>query len=105
MTLWQNLFMVQTILFAGWHGGERRVFYRWMKLLAIISYISPGLNCVAGVAAADVKPEESPADHLPAHSTRLTGFGERADWSPDGRRLLFLSKAFGDALELDLETK
>ena len=76
-----------------------------MKLLAAIFSILLGLTCVAGVAAADIKPEESPADHLSAHITRLTGFGERADWSPDGRRLLFLSKTFGDALELDLETK
>src|SRR5664279_3749825 len=76
-----------------------------MKLLAVISFFSLGLTCVAGVAAADIKPGESPADHLPPHITRLTGFGERADWSPDGRRLLFLSRTFGDALEMDLEAK
>ena len=72
---------------------------------AAILFISLGLTCVAGVSAADIRPGENPADHLPSHITRLTGFGERADWSPDGRRLLFLSKTFGDALELDLETK
>ncbi len=49
--------------------------------------------------------EQSPADHLPAHITRATGFGERADWSHDGRKILFLSKTFGDAMELDLATK
>jgi hypothetical protein len=76
-----------------------------MKPLSAILSISLGLTCVAGVAAADIQPGESPADHLPAHITRLTGFGERADWSPDGRRLLFLSRTFGDAMELDLETK
>jgi hypothetical protein len=76
-----------------------------MKPLAAVVSISLGLTCVAAVSAADFKPEEIPADHLPPHITRLTGFGERADWSPDGRRLLFLSKTFGDAMELDLETK
>src|SRR5664279_4655403 len=76
-----------------------------MKPLSAILSISLGLTCLAGVAAADVRPGESPADHLPPHITRLTGFGERADWSPDGRRLLFLSRTFGDAMELDLETK
>jgi hypothetical protein len=35
----------------------------------------------------------------------VTWFGERADFSLDGKQLLFLSKTFGDALELDLTTK
>ncbi len=49
--------------------------------------------------------EGSPADHLPDHITRLTSFGERADFSHDGKRILFLSKTFGDAMELDLESR
>lgn len=48
---------------------------------------------------------DSPADHLPAHIHRVTWFGERADWSHDGQRILFLSKTFGDAMEIDLKTK
>ena len=47
---------------------------------------------------------ESPADHLPPHIRRLTHFGERADWSHDGTKILFLSKTYGDALELDVAT-
>lgn len=46
-----------------------------------------------------------PADHLPPHIVQLTAFGERADWSNDGKKILFLSKTFGDALEIDLATK
>ena len=49
--------------------------------------------------------EGSPADHLPPHITQATGFGERADWSHDGKKILFLSKTFGDAMELDLASK
>jgi Tol biopolymer transport system component len=49
--------------------------------------------------------EKSPADSLPPHIRRITWFGERADWSHDGKRILFLSKTFGDAMEIDLETK
>jgi len=45
---------------------------------------------------------ENPADHLPPHIRQVTWFGERADWSHDGKRILFLSKTFGDAMELDL---
>jgi len=46
----------------------------------------------------------NPADELPSHIQRITWFGERADWSHDGQRILFLSKTFGDAMEIDLET-
>ncbi len=54
--------------------------------------------------AAEPKEGESPADHLPSHIRRLTAFGERPDWSADGKKILFLSKTFGDAMEYDLAT-
>jgi len=47
---------------------------------------------------------DSPAAHLPSHIRQLTHFGERADWSHDGRKILFLSKSYGDAMEIDLAT-
>jgi hypothetical protein len=34
----------------------------------------------------------------------LTDFGERPVWSPDGKKIAFMDKEFGDAHELDLET-
>jgi hypothetical protein len=55
--------------------------------------------------AAEPTANESPVDHLPPHITQVSWFGERADWSKDGHKLLFLSKTFGDALELDLATR
>src|SRR5512147_2108971 len=54
--------------------------------------------------AGEIAPGASPADHLPRHIRQVTWFGERADWSHDGKRILFLSKTFGDAMELDLAT-
>lgn len=51
------------------------------------------------------KKGESPADHLPEHITRLTCFGQRADWSHDGKRILFIEKTFGDAYEIELATR
>src|SRR5712671_5991349 len=56
-------------------------------------------------AAAQPQAGDNPADHLSPHITQVSWFGERADWSHDGKRILFLSKTFGDALELDLGTK
>jgi hypothetical protein len=55
--------------------------------------------------AAEPNADENPADHLPPHITQVTWFGERADWSHDGKKLLFLTKTFGDAMEIDLATK
>ena len=46
----------------------------------------------------------SPEEHLPSNITRLTSFGERASWSPDGTRIAFMSKSFGDAFVVDAAT-
>jgi len=35
---------------------------------------------------------------------RLTDFGERPVWSPDGKKVAFMEKEFGDAYEYDMET-
>jgi len=55
-------------------------------------------------AQAPAKKGKSPVDDLPPHIRRVTWFGERADWSHDGKRILFLSKTFGDAFEVELAT-
>jgi hypothetical protein len=47
----------------------------------------------------------SPEDHLPSNVTQLTAFGERASWSPDGGRIAFMSRSFGDAFVVDVGTK
>ena len=57
------------------------------------------------LAAPPDKKGRSPVDELPPHIQRVTWFGERADWSHDGKRLLFLSKTFGDAYEIELATR
>ncbi|MDB6054435.1 MAG: hypothetical protein JWN25_1958 [Verrucomicrobiales bacterium] len=54
--------------------------------------------------AAPPKEGDNPAEHLPAHITQVTWFGERADWSKDGKKILFLSKTFGDVFELEVQT-
>jgi Tol biopolymer transport system component len=47
----------------------------------------------------------SPEESLPPNITRLTHFGERASWSPDGKRIAFMEKSFGDVYEVDVATK
>ncbi len=46
----------------------------------------------------------SPVDHLPPYIKMVSGFGERPDWSHDGRYILFLDKPMGEVFELELET-
>jgi hypothetical protein len=47
---------------------------------------------------------KSPADDVTPHMRRLTWFGERADWSHDGKRILFVEKTFGDVFEVEVAT-
>lgn len=48
--------------------------------------------------------EPNPTDHLPPYIRQLTQFGERVDWSLDSKKVIFLSKVFGDVMEYDLAT-
>src|SRR5260370_29381953 len=54
--------------------------------------------------AAQRKPG-SQLDHLPPNIEVLTHFGERADISPDNRQVAFMTKSFGDAMMIDLDTR
>jgi len=41
---------------------------------------------------------------LPAYIKQVTTFGERPDWSHDGKRVAFMEKTFGDVYEVELAT-
>lgn len=55
--------------------------------------------------SAQAKKPGNPEKQLPRHITQLSGFGERAAWSPDDKRIAFMEKSFGDAFEIDLKTR
>jgi len=67
-------------------------------LLVLISFI-PAKNLTA-----EQKQGISPLDELPAHVRVITSFGQRADFSHDSKRILFLEKTFGDAYEVEIAT-
>lgn len=62
------------------------------------------LTTIAIAAAAQGTRPGSPEENLPHNITRMTHFGERASWAPDGRRIAFMEKSFGDAYEVDVPT-
>ena len=59
------------------------------------------IECLWGAAG---KEDKSPLDELPGYIKQVTPFGQRADFSHDGKRILFLEKTFGDVYEVELET-
>ena len=46
----------------------------------------------------------NPQDNLPVNISRITQFGERADFSHDGKKILFVEKTYGDVYEVELST-
>src|SRR5262249_859952 len=63
--------------------------------------------CVAMLilcAAGGLRAADTPTDHLPPHIRQITAFGDCVDCSLEWHRILFLSKTFGDAMEIDLAT-
>ena len=71
-----------------------------MRLLAV-SVLAASVMAGASQAAKQNNPEDNP----PPNVVRLTHFGERASWAPDGKRIAFMEKSFGDAYEIDVATK
>ncbi len=74
-------------------------------LMRCVSRAALVILWMAQLSAAQSKKPGNPEKELPPNISQLTGFGERAAWSPDGKRIAFMSKSFGDAFEIDLQTK
>ena len=70
---------------------------------AVIIFAS-NLVLESQVAAGYNFKEGNPADNLPPYIKRVSQFGERADWSHDGKKILFVEKTYGDVYEVELAT-
>lgn len=70
---------------------------RIRKVLQVSAAAMASLLLTAGAAPPD--------DAIPMErATMLSAFGERAAFSPDGSRVAFVGKSFGDAYEIELAT-
>jgi hypothetical protein len=59
----------------------------------------------AGLLYAQSENEKEWTDNrFPSYIRRMNQFGERPDWSHDGKKILFVSKSFGDVFEMDVAT-
>ena len=72
-----------------------------MKTLTILSLL---FACLAPSAFAVEQRDANPLDELPPYIRKINAWGQRADFSHDGKRVLFIEKTYGDAFEIDLAT-
>jgi Tol biopolymer transport system component len=79
-----------------------------MKLLSNdirgIAWLVLAMFCSDGLDAQEGRDVEWTDTTFPAYITKVTDFGERADWSHDGTKILFVERSFGDVYEYNLET-
>ena len=69
------------------------------RALILFSSVLLAIDCLG-----QPKASKLPLEELPTYVKQVTHFGERADWSHDGKRILFLEKTFGDIL-FDIELR
>lgn len=59
----------------------------------------------AGMSHAQQEKEKEWTDtEFPSYIKRMNYFGERPDWSHDGKKVLFVERSFGDVYEIDIAT-
>src|SRR5687767_1926338 len=76
-----------------------------MKSLAAVLAFALLATSLPSLAQEQKRKQGNPLDHLPKNIQVLTSFGERADFSPDNKRIAFMAKSFGDAMVIDLQTR
>ena len=75
-----------------------------MKFGVMVSIQVCSLLLLTQQLGAGEKKDVSPLDELPTHIRQITHFGQRADWSHDGKKILFLERTFGDVYQVEIAT-
>lgn len=81
-------------------------FRNTARLTLLLALAVALLSCAgtppAETGDADIGPWTD--ENYPPYIKRITHFGQRADWSHDGTRIIFLERTYGDVFEINLET-
>ena len=86
---------------------------KWNGLTSAVAVLNAALRsllCFFLMAALSASGQDmkvagwTDTDH-PDYIAKVTDFGERADWSHDGKKFLFVGRSFGDVYEFDLATR
>lgn len=75
-----------------------------MKNLVKLFVVVFGIFCFRSLSAQVKISTDSPVTAETPYLKQVTTFGQRCDWSHDGKRILFLEKTFGDVYEVELAT-
>lgn len=82
-----------------------------MRTELTIGFICGSLMCAIWSCGGQPEGVSKPVDtgawtdvNYPSYIRRVTYFGQRADWSHDGKRILFIEKTYGDVYEVELAT-
>ena len=73
-------------------------------LAALLAVIFTNTSSLAQRLREPYRGDVSPLDKLPPYIKQITHFGQRPDFSHDGRKILFIEKTFGDVYEVELKT-
>lgn len=80
---------------------------RALRSSALLSLAGAALLALgfASVSAQSTAPSTPWTDtQYPSYIRRLNFFGERPDWSHDGKKILFVGRSFGDVYEIEVAT-
>ncbi len=79
--------------------------FRSMRNFTLVTVLIFLLSAQSFAQKVEQRMKGDPLNNLPDNIEILTQFGERADFSPDNKRVAFMAKSFGDAMVIDLETR
>jgi hypothetical protein len=81
-------------------GFKSAISMAAVSVLALVA--SPAAHAAPAHQQVGIDPGPRPTPFTEA--TRLSAFGERPAYSPDGKRIAFIGKSYGDAFEIELAT-
>ncbi|MGE0666320.1 MAG: TolB family protein [Sphingomonadales bacterium] len=77
---------------------------RWTGAVMAVALALLAGGALAGKIDFGKTRDGEPLENLPEGTRLISGFGERPVFSPDGKKLAFIGRSYGDAFEYDIAT-